>query len=67
MSDKPTWCPSHREEVLSALYLIAGLLAYQIDFRRLATILFFKAAADTICALKCVHGELKQMQKDGEL
>ena len=45
------WSPSHREEVLAALYLIAGLLAWSVDIKWLAWICFAKAVNDTICAL----------------
>jgi hypothetical protein len=40
-----------REEVLAALYLIAGLEAWQTGVRWLAWCLFVKAAIDTVCAL----------------
>ena len=52
------WTPSMREEVLAALYLIAGLEAWQAGIRWLAWCLFFKAANDTVCALVAAVAEI---------
>jgi hypothetical protein len=45
------WYPSHREEIIAALYLIAGMTAWQADFRVLALFCIGKAAAVTACAV----------------
>jgi len=52
------WTPSMREEVLAALYLIAGLEAWQAGIRWLAWGLFVKAANDTVCALVAAFVEV---------
>ena len=52
-----------REEVLAALYLIAGLEAWQAGIRWLAWCLFVKAANDTVCALVAAVAEIVQERK----
>jgi len=52
------WTPSMREEVLAALYLIAGLEAWQAGIRWLAWCLFVKSANDTVCALVAAVAEI---------
>ena len=42
---------SRCEEIISALWLIAGLLAWGNDIRWLAWCLFVKAATDTVCSI----------------
>ena len=42
---------SVQEEILSALYLIAGLLAIQCGIKWLAAVCFGKAALDAVCAI----------------
>ena len=64
------WTPSMREEVLSALYLIAGLEAWQAGIRWLAWCLFVKAANDTVCALvaavvETVHERNANAEREG--
>jgi ABC-type phosphate transport system permease subunit len=45
------WYPSHREEIIAALYLIAGTTAWQAGAPVLAWWCCLKAAADTACAV----------------
>jgi hypothetical protein len=54
MNDRPNehvWYPSHREEIIAALYLIAGMMAWQAGAPVLAWLCCLKAAADTACAV----------------
>ena len=46
-----TFYPSHREEIISALWLIAALLAWNGGIRWLAWMLFAKAALDFVFAI----------------
>ena len=46
-----TFYPSHREEIISALWLIAALLAWNGGIRWLAWLLFVKSAFDALCAV----------------
>ena len=61
------WTPSMREEVLAALYLIAGLEAWQAGIRWLALYLFVKAAIDTVCALVAAVTEVRYEGKANNL
>jgi len=63
MNDRPNeqvWYPSHREEIIAALYLMAGMTAWQADFRVLALFCIGKAAADTACAVWFAINENKE-------
>ena len=63
MNDRPNdqvWYPSHREEIIAALYLIAGTTAWQADLHLLAWLCCVKAAADTACAVWCAIKENKE-------
>jgi hypothetical protein len=57
------WTPSMREEVLAALYLIAGLEAWHAEIRWLAWCLFVKATNDTVCALVAALTEVLHERK----
>lgn len=57
------WTPSMREEVLAALYLIAGLEAWRGGIRWLAWCLFVKSANDTVCALIAAVAEVLEERK----
>jgi hypothetical protein len=46
-----TWSNSKVEEALSALWLIAALLSWHIDFTTLAWILFVKSFLDTATSI----------------
>ncbi len=60
------WTPSMREEVLAALYLIAGLNAWQAGIRWLAWCLFAKAANDTVCAIIAAFAEVIRKRREAE-
>lgn len=49
--DDPAWNRSVREEIVTALWLIAGLLAWQDNIKWLAWCLFVKAATDLMCCV----------------
>jgi hypothetical protein len=49
--NEQVWYPSHREEIIAALYLIAGMTAWQAGSSVLAWLCCVKAAADTACAV----------------
>ena len=55
MTNRPNeqvWYPSHREEIIAALYLIAGATAWQAGAPLLVWVgCCVKAAADTACAV----------------
>lgn len=46
-----TFTPSHREEIISALWIIAALLAWNGGIRWLAWILFVKGVTDTLASI----------------
>ena len=48
---RPAWTASNVEEVISALWAIAGLCAWNAEIRWLAWTLLIKAALDTIMAI----------------
>jgi hypothetical protein len=52
-----------REEVLAALYLIAGLEAWRGGIRWLAWCLFVKSANDTVSALVAAVAEVLEERK----
>lgn len=54
---KEIWSRSIREEIISALWLIAGLLAWQADIKWLAWLLFAKSAFDSL--ISCVFAVLE--------
>ena len=54
------WYPSHREEIIAALYLIAGTTAWQAGLHPLAWFCCVKAAADTACAVWMALKENKE-------
>jgi hypothetical protein len=58
-----TWAASQVEEVISALWLIAGLLAWSAGIKWFAWILFVKAALDVLCAWVFVVKEIKEERK----
>ena len=58
-----TWYPSHREEVISALWLIAALLAWNGGIRWLAWLLFFKSALDTVFSIVASLVEIRRERK----
>ena len=57
------WNRSIREEIISALWLIAGLLAWQGGIKWLAWLLFVKSATDTLTALVFAILEVKIMRR----
>lgn len=48
---RPAWTASKAEEVISALWLIAGLVAWNAGIYWLAVLCFVKAALDTLCSI----------------
>lgn len=61
------WLGGHRslvEEALSLLTLIAALLAWSVEIRWLAWVLFVKAAGDTLTAIRYAVRELKAERKE---
>ena len=60
--DDRIWNRSIREEIISALWLIAGLLAWQDGIKWLAWLLFVKSAADTLTAIVFAIIEVKNMR-----
>jgi len=58
MKRKPAWTRSNTEEVLAALYLVAGNTAYIAGIHWLAWLCFGKAALDTLAALIIAEREL---------
>lgn len=59
----PAWSVSKTEEVLAALYLIAGLLAWIAGIHWFAWFLFAKAALDTIAAITCSIVEIQSEER----
>ena len=57
------WSHSTREEVISALWLIAGLQAWGCGLRVFAVILFVKSAADTVCSIGCAFAEALRSER----
>ena len=55
----PAWSASKTEETLSALWLIAALLAWNGGIIWLAVLLFIKAAADTACSIGMAIAEIR--------
>ena len=52
------WTPSHREEVISALWFIVAFVALDAGCPRWVFLIFFvKACMDTICAIQCAVRE----------
>jgi len=52
------WTPSHREEVISALWFIVAFVALDAGCPRWVFLTFFlKACMDTICAIQCAVRE----------
>ncbi|MGN6556066.1 MAG: hypothetical protein ACTHLW_20345 [Verrucomicrobiota bacterium] len=49
--DRVVWSRSVREEIISALWLIAALLAWIAGIKWLAWCLFVKSASDTVTAI----------------
>ena len=55
-----TFTPSHREEIISALWIIAALLAWNGGIRWLAWILFVKGVTDTLASIGLALMELRK-------
>lgn len=52
------WTPSHREEVISALWFIVAFVALDAGCPRWVFLTFFvKACMDTVCAIQCAVRE----------
>ena len=52
------WSPSHREEVISALWFIVAFVALDAGCPRWVFLSFFiKACLDSLCAIKCAVSE----------
>jgi hypothetical protein len=58
--NEQVWYPSHREEIIAALYLIAGMTAWQAGAPVLAWLCWVKAAADTSFAVRFAIQENKE-------
>ena len=50
-TNKAAFTPSTREEIISALWIIAALLAWNGGIKWLACLLFIKGALDTVCSV----------------
>ena len=61
------WSGSKSEELLSALWLIAALLAWNNNIKWLAWMLFVKAAMDTITSIVLAVIELRAESKPNAL
>ncbi len=59
-----TFTPSHREEIISALWIIAALLAWNGGIRWLAWILFVKGVTDTLTSIGLALMELRKKAND---
>jgi hypothetical protein len=57
------WNRSIREEIISALWLIAGLVAWQGGIKWLAWMLFVKAASDMMAAIVFAIIEVKIVRR----
>jgi hypothetical protein len=58
--NEQVWYPSHREEIIAALYLIAGTTAWQADMHFMACLCGVKAAANTARAVWFAIKEYKE-------
>ena len=55
---EPAWMPSHREEVISALWFIAAFVALDAGCPRWVFVgLFIKAGLNICCAIQCAIRE----------
>ena len=63
MKTKP-WTPSKTEEVIAALWLIAGLLAWLAGLKWLAWTLFVKCVLDVICCISFAIFEIREEQSN---
>ena len=68
MSDWTTgaWTESKVEEVISALWLIAALVAWSAGIRWFACLLFVKSAADSLISIHLARKEYRQEQSNNQ-
>ena len=58
LCDDRAWMPSHREEVISALWFIVAFVALDAGCPRWVFLTFFiKACMDAICSIQCTIRE----------
>ena len=54
------WTRSLAEELLSGIWLIAGLLAWQAELKVLAWLLFARCVSDTLCSVRMAVRQRKK-------
>lgn len=48
------------EEIIAVLWLIAGLVAFNVEFDAVGWFCIFKSAMDTLCSIRAAVKEIKK-------
>lgn len=68
---KPAFNPSHREEIICALWALCAILCFGFEFRLFAWIFTIKATLDFVCltliAVKEALREFKSKRAHGDI